>query len=398
MDQKQQPEATGKDGQRPTLPLDSSACDGVNKQQRLPRMSKHSSGQARVRFPGGQTRYLGAFGSIEAHARYAELMREWLANGKQPLGERAPHASALSYTVGNLLTDYFAWLDQTGRFTKAGKPTSHRKLVKLVLDRFEAFAGAVPVRRLTSHLLVQWRDRIEAEHPDMIRGSINRHVSLVVTALAWGEDRGTVPTATRQSCAAIRPLKLGSCGARPEHKRARRAISQQEVEGVIAHCPARIGSLMRLQLVSAMRPGEARAIRWCDVSKDGSQGTWTYHVPGGGKTVHHQRRIKYYLGREAQRILNEQPACLPTVPIFGALSDSAYSQAIARACKKAGVAHFSPHECRHSALSRVAEQAGIAAASAAAGHASIATTARYVHKDDAQALAAVAVLDRVLSG
>jgi hypothetical protein len=52
----------------------------------------------------GRTHYLGPWGSPEAHAAYAELMKQWLANGKQPLSPALPHAGELRYTVSQLST------------------------------------------------------------------------------------------------------------------------------------------------------------------------------------------------------------------------------------------------------------------------------------------------------
>lgn len=364
---------------------------------RQPRMSRHSSGQARVRL-SGKVHYLGAYDSPEAHERYGALLREWRDGGKQPLGERLPHAGEVSYTAAELARDFLGWLDSTGRYQKRGEPTSYRHTVEDTLRSFIAFAGAVPVRKLTEGLLVQWRDRIEAEYPHMVRGNVNRRLGLVLATLRWGRARGAVPTATWASCSAVQPLKRGECGQRPERLRERRAVSREDVEKVAARCPARVAAMMALQLATGMRPGEARCLRWCDVDKAGPSGTWLYAVPGGGKTEHHGRTVKYFLGAAAQAVLQQLPPCLPSAPVFGCISGEAYAQAVRRACRLTGVPHFCPHELRHSALTRIAEQAGIAAASAAAGHASIATTARYYHRNDSQALLAVAVLDRASTG
>ena len=52
--------------------------------RRIPKLGRHSSGQARV-ILGGKTYYCGRWGSPEAHARYAELVRAWQQNGEQLL-------------------------------------------------------------------------------------------------------------------------------------------------------------------------------------------------------------------------------------------------------------------------------------------------------------------------
>lgn len=59
-----------------------------NSKKRVPGMLRHSTGQARV-ILNGKTHYLGLFGSPEAHARYAELIKalggQWeAASGESP--------------------------------------------------------------------------------------------------------------------------------------------------------------------------------------------------------------------------------------------------------------------------------------------------------------------------
>ena len=61
-------------------PLDALHCKGMtrsaknSRQVKLPKMGRHSSGQARVTL-NGKVHYLGAFASPEA--RYAELIQQW---------------------------------------------------------------------------------------------------------------------------------------------------------------------------------------------------------------------------------------------------------------------------------------------------------------------------------
>jgi hypothetical protein len=74
------------------------------KKPRLPKMGCHSSGQARVT-PNGTVHYLGAFGSPEAHQRYAELIQKWLSGGGRPPAE-LPHASQVVLNVRDLFARY----------------------------------------------------------------------------------------------------------------------------------------------------------------------------------------------------------------------------------------------------------------------------------------------------
>ncbi|HZN37551.1 MAG TPA: tyrosine-type recombinase/integrase [Planctomycetota bacterium] len=386
---------------------------------RLPKMTKHSSGQARVRL-NGKTHYLGVWGTPASHKRYAELLEEWNENGREPIGPRAITANEAILTVRELSAQYQAWIVATGRFLKHRKETSRRRLTRRVLTLFEEFAGAVPVRRLKEALLVHWRDRIEADYPDHVRKTINRWVWLVKDMLRWGESRGLVPKPVWLDCASLSNLKPGQCSGRPEHgKRARRAVPVEDIELVAAHCCSQVAAMMRLQLKTSMRPGDVCLMRWADINKNGPNGTWIYTVEGA-KTEHLGHVTRYLLGKEAQAILERFPA-LPKAFIFSPAKRMADRHAAGRrrkqpmrrrfndrwntvayrlhvkiAAAKAGVEDFTNHELRHTAVTRVVNEAGIAAASAAANHKNIATTSRYYHSSAAEQVRAVRVLDQIV--
>jgi integrase len=56
---------------------------------------------------------------------------------------------------------------------------------------------------------------------------------------------------------------------------------------------------------------------------------------------------------------------------------SGYKEAVARACRRAGVEHWSPARLRHSALTEVRRLYGLEAAQVAGGHAHAAVTELY---------------------
>lgn len=407
--------------------------------RRLPRMSLHkSSGQARVVL-AGKEHYLGKWGTPDAHAKYAALMRAWVdSGGVPPPQHQAPTVVEATYRVRDLQRDYLAFLDATGRHQKHGVPTSQRVYVEITLRAFCAFAGELPVHRLRESLLVQWRDRLEG-NAKLTRNGINRKVRTLLGVLRWGRARGHVTREAWADCAAIEPLRRGQCGSRPERGRPRRAPSFDEIERVAAACKSRqVAAMLRLQALTAMRPGEVAAMRWQDIDQRPVQAAegvacWTYHV-AAPKTEHHGRTVKYYLPPAAQAILREFPG-LPGAyvfsveaamherrqrlranrqtpvtdstrridaarsRVFGARwSSQAYLHHVERACVTAGVDRFTPHEVRHAALTWVANHIGVTAAMAVANHASAQVTARYVHRDEAQALAAVAAVQRRAGG
>ena len=352
----------------------------------------------------GKTHYLGVFGSPESHERYARLVKEWMAGER--VSKRVPHAGQVLLTVRGLFAEYRAWIVATDRYMKNGKPTATRIQIECVLQQFEAFAGDVRVMELSEAILVQWRDRIERNRK-LTRKGVNRKVQVVLAALRWGKTRGLLPKSAWADCREIEPVKKGECGTRRERLRERRAVTLAEIERVAAKCTCRhIAAMMRVQALLGCRPGEVAAMRWADIDKtpivvDGVI-LWTYRVAdSAAKTAHHDRSISYPVPPRAQAILDEFPA-LPralifspqqsmaergrsrkTAPAFGPQwTARAYRNAVVRACEAAGVPYFTPHEIRHGAITRAAEQHGVLAAQRLANHSSASTTARYLHTED----------------
>ena len=419
-------------------------CDAMNpaasrsrspkpKAPRVPRMTRHASGQARVRL-AGRTHYLGAWGSVEAHSRYAELVRAFLANGKRGLAP-APTIPEASLTVAGLFTLFKDWIDATGKYTKGGEPTTSRWHVDDVTKRFGEFAGTVPVARLTEALVLQWRDRLEA-NPNITRKGINRKVTSLLAILRWGRSRGYVPKPVWADVASIEPLQRGQCGSRPEHGRPRRAPSFEDIERVASAAPRQVAAMLRLQALTGMRPGEVCKLRGADIDKsgpvvDGVQ-VWIYNV-NEGKTAHHGHVTRYALPPAAQAILAEFPA-MPSAFVFSPAeamaerrqqrraarkskvqpsqaqrdanarrdyaevwTSTTYRHAVEDACQRAGVEPFTPHEVRHAFATWAAAALGVIAASVALNHRNLSTTQRYVHPDASLAFAAAAAVQRRVS-
>lgn len=375
-------------------------------------MGRHSSGQARITL-NGKVHYLGLYGSPEAHQRYAELIQRWLDGGRRPL-HALPHPGQVTLTVRELFEHYRAWIVSTGRYTKNGVVTPQRGLIERSLTEFEQFAGNLRVTQLSEAVIVQWRDRIELNRK-LTRGGVNRKVQMLLGALRWGKTRGLLPKTAWADCRDIEPLKKGECGNRRERLRDRRAVTLDEVEKVAAACSCRhVAAMLRVQALVGCRPGEVAAMRWVDIDKtpvvvDGVT-LWTYRVAeAAAKTAHHGRSISYPIPPRVQAILAEfsafpnalifSPAqsmaergrSRKSAPAFGHMwTARAYRNAVVRACAAAGVAYFTPHEVRHGAITRAAEQHGVLAAQRLANHSSAATTARYLHTtdDDAYRVAA----------
>lgn len=399
------------------------------RRRRTPKLSRHSSGQARVVL-GGKVHYCGVWGTPDAYARYAELLRTW-QQGESAPRPKAPNAVQATLKVRDLTAQFLDHIDATGRYRKNGKPTGQRAMFVHVIDSLDRVCGDFPVTRCTEATLVAWRDRLE-RNPRITRRGINRKVTMVLQIFKWGRARGLVPKVVWADLAALEPLRRGEVGDRPETGRPRRAVTAEEVELVAAHCCPQVAALLRLQALCGMRPGEALAMRWADIDKTpipgDRTGAWIYYVPGGGKTAHHGHVTRYVLPKAAQAILELFPAT-PLAPIFSPAAAMAerrkrrracrktrvqpsqqrrdadaardysdrwgineYRRHVLRACEKAAVQPFTPHEVRHGFVTWAANTLSLGAAAAAANHRNVTTTQRYVHVQAADALTVAAAV------
>ena len=172
---------SGGSRQRPPRPPSSTPVTRAPRNHRLPKIGRHSSGQARVTL-GGVVHYLGRYGSLEAQRRYVELIEQWQRDGCRP-PRRGISCVQSCTTVHDLLQLYLDTIDRTGRYQKAGRPTTQRRYVERVCRSFAEHCGDVPVGRLNKGLLVTWRDRIE-EDRGQTRTTINKKQAAVKRMLA----------------------------------------------------------------------------------------------------------------------------------------------------------------------------------------------------------------------
>ena len=423
---------SGGSRQRPPRPASSTPVTRAPRTRRLPKIGRHSSGQARVTL-GGVVHYLGRYGSLEAQRRYVELIEQWQRDGCRP-PKRGVSCVQSCTTVRDLLQLYLDTIDRTGRYQKAGRPTTQRRYVERVCRSFAEHCGDVPVGRLNKGLLVTWRDRIE-EDRGQTRTTINKKQAAVKRMLAWAAERDLVPENVWHAMNSVRPLRRGEVGDRPERGKPRRAVTWAEVVQVAEQCSPQVAAMLRLQALTSMRPGEVVSMRWSDIDRSQTNHDgWVYRVRNG-KTSHHGTETTYLLKDQAQAILAGFPAT-PNAHIFSprtAMEErrlalratrtskvtkqteqrdrgrrrtyadcwglNEYRRAVQRACTKAGIAPFTPHEVRHGAITHVARTAGLLAAQRGANHTSSQTTARYLHTSEADAASAAASLqERAATG
>jgi integrase len=142
--------------------------------------------------------------------------------------------------------------------------------------------------------------------------------------------------------------------------------SAAEVEAIIAHVPTRWKLPLRVLEQTGMRVGELHQLEWRDVDVEGLR----FRIRNG-KTATARRSVAVPEGLMVQ-INDLTPVDNRTaeIRVFVGFSPDVAKNAMARACKAAGIAHYHPHDLRHRYASvMIAEGVPVTKLSAQLGHA-----------------------------
>lgn len=383
-----------------------------------------ASGQAVVTIDR-RDHYLGVHGSPESKRAYDRLIAEWLANGR-----RTPARD--DFRVSSLICRYIEYI--RGRYN-----SNEPELIEAALKPLFELYGDTPAAEFGPLALEVVRDKILAG--GYVRTQVNRRVRAIVRAFKWGVSRQFIPPSVWEALRSLESLRKGEPGTR-EGKPVK-PVADADVDVVLPYLSRQVQTMIELQRLTGMRPGEVAAMRSGDVDATGS--VWTF-TPEHHKTWHHGKRRTIYIGPRAQSVLKPwlrsdgfaylfsprhaeverlammaearagrvQPSQVDRASAWRLASlgshytAETYRLAIRRAvnaendrrkkeAKAAGldvekvalVPVWTPNQLRHSAATKIRREMGIDVAQVILGHSSPAITEVYAQVDEAKAVAAM---------
>jgi integrase/recombinase XerD len=232
--------------------------------------------------------------------------------------------------------------------------------------RFRA-AVAVPLAQVTLGDLQAFADELAHLAP----ATQARILSAIKSLLAFGHRLGLLPVNVGA------PLRLPKI----KNDLAARILDEAAVQRLLALEPSRRNrALLRLTYGAGLRVSEVCALRWQDLQpRDAGAGQVTVYGKGG-KT----RTVLVTAGTWAE--LEGLGRGAATAPVFvsrkgGPLTREQVFRIVQAAARRAGIAaNVSPHWLRHAHASHALDRgAPIHLVQATLGHASVATTGRYLH-------------------
>jgi integrase len=263
--------------------------------------------------------------------------------------------------------------------------------------------------------LKQWRDaEVLGEGQALSRGVINNRIRRIVRMFRWAVSEELAPESVWRSLTTVRCLEKGRTTVRETE--AVKPVPEAHVLAVLSHATPPVAAMLELQLLTGARPGEMRVMRACDLDTSGD--VWLYR-PAHHKTQHKGKVRVIAIGPRGQEIIKpllqldlqaylfsprdavayfraRQRANRKT-PVQPSQQDrkktkpkkqpkecytmNTYATAVAKACIKAGVPHFHPHQIRHTHATLVRRQFGLEAAQVALGHSQAQITEVYAERD-----------------
>jgi integrase len=279
-----------------------------------------------------------------------------------------------------------------------GTQTTEVKEYKLVIRRVRLLYGSLPAGEFSPLKLQTVRDAMVKE--GLSRGVINQRVGRVTRMFKWAVSEELVAATVHQALTAVAGLAEGRTTAHELGPVG--PVPWDLVEKTLPFLNVSVGATVRLQWLTGMRSEEVCKMRTADV--DRTDGVWLYR-PGWHKTKHHGRRRLIAFGPKAQTVL--APFLRPAEPgraVFSPrdfprgswgrtrlprenYSPLSYCDTIAKTCDRHGLAHWHPHQLRHSFATTVRGRFGLDAAQAVLGHAHANTAEIYAQLNEGQVVA-----------
>ncbi len=370
----------------------------------IPKYRLHkATGQAVVTLDGRDI-YLGKHGTAASRAEYERLIAEWLLGR----GTSPAQRSAADLTVDEVLLRYWTFAQ-----TYYGKSRKQLDNIKLALRPLRLLYGMSPAASFGPLALKAVRQKMIES--GWCRNYVNHCVGRVKRVFCWASENEVLPPSVYASLQAVRGLSRNRSEARETAPV--QPVSEDHVRVVFPFISPTVKAMVLMQQLTGCRPGEVVRMRGADLDMIG--GVWLYR-PQGHKTAHHGHQRVIVIGPHAQEVLrpflNRDPQrCLfsprearenwyaerrrqrktPLTPSQArrrrkqkpkrspgeCYTVGTYRNAIRRACLRAGVPVWHPHQLRHAVATELRNRYGLEVARAVLGHRSLRATEVYAQTD-----------------
>lgn len=400
---------------------------------------------------GRKDMLLGEYNSPASIAEYARVIGEWEASGRRIPGQKASKDITVNEVILAYLRHAETYYVKEGEpTTQIVRIKAALKIVRELYGRTRAEDfGPVALKSVRERMLSlpcgrcqgtgkrQRNLRRVAEAPTPIICSLcegkkvhgwnrrytNQCIGCIKGAFKWASSEELISPTVYHGLLCVAGLRQGRSKAREPVDV--RPVADAIVEATLPHANPVVRVMIQVQRLTGARPGELCLMRGCDM--DRTQTVWAFR-PHRHKTQHHNRRRVIFIGPKAQVLLKPlldgraedaylfspreataarrvaqrqerksrvQPSQrtrakqTPQRTPGECYTTGSYRQAIERACIKAGVEPWHPHQLRHTAATEIRKAGDLDAARAVLGQASMSVAEVYAELDEKKASAII---------
>lgn len=392
----------------------------------VPRICRHKGRSLAYVTLNGKKYYLGPWPAelkqppAAARAAHDEIVARWLANGRR-LPDELPTAAATT-TVNEIIIAYVKYAHGHYLSRRPGTITEVRG-IKGAAGILKKLFGRLPVAEFGPKALKLVREAMIAK--DWSRTYTNKQVNRLKRMFRWAAEEELVPAEVAARVWAVKAIRRGEPGIRETE--AVEPVKADQIAAVLPHVSAQVRTMVELQQLTGMRPGEVVIMRGRDIDRTGP--VWTYR-PHFHKNDHRGQGRLVFLGPKCQELLAPwlAAAVTPESYLFSPRDaeearnrarsgrratpawpshmqrnatkrkngggkrprgdhyrPTSYCRAVQDACEKAGIPTWSPNQLRHAAATEIRREHGIEMARILLGHKTAFTTEIYAEVDVASA-------------
>lgn len=258
---------------------------------------------------------LGEYGSDESHELYSQIIADWQKHGRRLIGEPPRPRRKVSPRFGGLTLAQVAYAylcDIQAR----GYSLSELKDLRSILRFLNHHAGAEPAIEFGPNRLAELREVMmhpdpgDPDNPDptkrrrpraaWCRKTILKNCHRIAAVFKWAGAREMLPEECYRKLKLLEPLRRGRTAARETEPVGPAPTSI--VDAAMPFLSRQVAGLVKFQLLTGARPGEAVILRLCDL--DTSNRVWVFS-PKDHKSAWRERERLIYIGPKAQAVIRE---------------------------------------------------------------------------------------------
>jgi integrase len=365
--------------------------------------------------------WLGDFNSPASREMYGRVIAEWERLGRRlPPPVDAPKSTIEKLAVNEVIHAYKRHVDVAYK-------VQTRHTIYMVMRLLRQYFGSTAAEEFGPNSLRLLRDQMikgdpkcEPPRKPWSRTTVNKALHQIAAMFKWAASHEMLSVTVYSKLKTVEALRRGRSAARDNEPI--QPVPIEVVKVTKPYLSRQVRALVDLQLLTGARGGELLLLRPADLDMTGDEGMWTIR-PSEHKTAHHGHERTIFFGPKAQAVIrpflvgraldaylfspaeaeaerreaatanrktplargNRRGTNRVEAPARRAgdhYTGAAYRRTIDRACNRAGVPRWHPHQLRHTAGTLIRREFGLEAARVILGHSSAQVTdAVYAQRD-----------------